>query len=87
MVDYTYLRQCLSQQKWEVAEEETEKLMHDILGKTYDGRPQLFIQEFNDFPCKELKILDDLWLESSNYHFGFSIQASIYEKNNKNNRE
>lgn len=86
MVDYTYLRQSLSLQKWEVAEEETEKLMRDIMGKPYDG-PQLFIQEFNNFPCKELKMLDDLWLESSNYHFGFGIQASIYEKNNRDEED
>ena len=32
----------------------------------------------NNFPCKELRTIDRLWLKYSNNHFGFSVQKKIW---------
>jgi GUN4-like len=32
------------------------------------------------FPCKDLRTIDQLWVSSTNGHFGFSVQKKIWEK-------
>ncbi|MFM6400419.1 GUN4 domain-containing protein, partial [Planktothrix sp.] len=32
----------------------------------------------NNFPCEDLRTIDQLWVKYSNGHFGFSIQKKIW---------
>ena len=38
----------------------------------------LDVGDIEDFPCKELHIIDQLWVKYSNGYFGFSVQKKIY---------
>jgi hypothetical protein len=35
-------------------------------------------EDCKNFPCEELKIIDDLWVKYSNGKFGFSVQKKIW---------
>ncbi|CCQ59603.1 GUN4 domain-containing protein, partial [Crocosphaera watsonii] len=32
----------------------------------------------DNFPCEDLRIIDQLWVKYSNGQFGFSVQKQIY---------
>ena len=78
-VDYTPLRQLLQQKKWEEADRQTWELIQIATigliteGMSYRG------DFYKDLPCKDLDIIEQLWLKSSGGKFGFSIQLAIYE--------
>ncbi len=40
--------------------------------------PWLNVEDCKNFPPKELKIIDQLWLKYSNGKFGFSVQKQIW---------
>lgn len=44
-----------------------------------DYKDKDFYDYFYDLPCKDLIIIDNLWMQYSYGRFGFSIQNSIYE--------
>ena len=33
-----------------------------------------------EFPCKDLGTIDQLWIQASNGHFGFSVQKELWEE-------
>lgn len=74
--DYNHLRYCLEAGEWRDADIETTRVMLAIMGeeegKRFDETKLL------NFPCKDLQIIDRLWLEYSNGKFGFSVQKRIY---------
>ena len=39
-----------------------------------------FLQDYDRFPCKDLKIIDKLWVHYSQGKFGFSVQKKIWEE-------
>jgi hypothetical protein len=39
----------------------------------------LGIDDIHDFPCEDLRTINQLWLHYSNGKFGFSVQKEIYE--------
>lgn len=82
-MDYTKLHRLLTQSSWKEADIETRKIMLQITGA--NNRKELLItaSDIQKFPCSELKILDQIWTESSNMRFGFSIIANIYEAVNQ----
>ena len=74
--DYTRLRDLLAAQKWFEADQETYRMMIQAVGKK-EG--DWFVQdELLNFPCKDLRTIDRLWVKYSDGRFGFSVQKQIY---------
>ena len=70
---YYELRKLLSQQKWKEANEETKKVMCKVA-----EIDKLDKKSIDNFPCKDLQIIDQLWVGYSENKFGFSVQKRIY---------
>ena len=74
--NYTTLRDLLKAQKWKEADRETYRLMITIVGRKegdYFRKEDLL-----NFPCKDLKTIDRLWVQASQGRYGFSVQKEIY---------
>ena len=39
----------------------------------------LRIKDIDNFPCEDLRIINQLWVKYSNGKFGFSVQKQIYQ--------
>jgi len=75
-VDYTRLRDLLAAGKWKEADMETLKVM---LKATRREKEYYFTREsLDNFPCDDLRTIDQLWVEYSQGHFGFSVQKKIW---------
>ncbi|WP_190494012.1 GUN4 domain-containing protein [Phormidium sp. FACHB-1136] len=75
---YAKLEELLKAGQWREADEETYRLMitNPAVGKE-EG--QWFDpKDLEEFPCEDLRILDQLWVKYSNGKFGFSVQKKIY---------
>ncbi len=77
-IDYTKLRDLLEQQKWKSADKETYKVMLQAAGREKEG--WLDIDSIDNFPCEDLRTINQLWLHYSKGKFGFSVQKKIYEE-------
>nr|WP_263012629.1 serine/threonine-protein kinase [Laspinema sp. D3d] len=77
-INYRRLRDLLAAQKWEKADQETAKRMREVMGRA-DER-WLQNEDYEQFPCKDLEIIDKLWVDYSREKFGFSVQKKIWEK-------
>ncbi len=75
-IDYTRLRDLLRAREWKKADRETYRVMIQIVGKK-DG-DWFTSNELLNFPCTDLRTIDQLWEKYSNGHFGFSVQKEIY---------
>ncbi len=76
-VDYTKLRDYLSDKKWKEADQETWAVMCQSVSMT--AGTQLEINQISQLPCEDLQIADRLWMQYSQDRFGFSVQKQIYE--------
>jgi len=76
-VDYTNLRDLLATEKWQEADEETAKKMLEVAGRTEEG--WLRVEDIDQFPCEDLRTIDQLWVKYSDGRFGFSVQKRIYK--------
>ena len=75
-VDYSLLRDFLAAQKWKEADQETVKVMFEAAGMTSEGK--LRGEHIDNFPCEDLRTINQLWLHYSKGKFGFSVQKEIY---------
>ena len=75
-INYYKLRDLLAAKKWKEADKETGKRMYEVMGRAEEGwlRPE----DLEHFPCKDLKIIDTLWVHYSQGKFGFSVQKKIW---------
>lgn len=71
------LRELLISGKWEEADKETKKIMLKVANRLEEG--WLDVASIQNFPVQDLDTIDQLWVESSNGHFGFSVQRDIWE--------
>ncbi|WP_414527672.1 GUN4 domain-containing protein [Nodularia chucula] len=76
-IDYSKLRELLAAGKWKEADEETFHLMLVITNREKYG--WLEGKNIYNFPCEDLRTIDQLWVKYSNGHFGFSLQQRIYQ--------
>ena len=76
-IDYQKLRDLLVQGKWKKADEETRRLMLAVTKREKEN--WLDANSIDNFPCKDLRTIDELWVKSSNGRFGFSVQKKIYQ--------
>ncbi len=76
-VDYQRLEELLSLKKWREADEETANRMLEVSGRTEED--WLRVEDIDNFPCEDLRTIDQLWVKYSNRRFGFSVQKHIYQ--------
>lgn len=79
------LRDLLAAGKWEKANKETERLLELTTNRAMGlpsklERSRLGYKEFGCIPCPILRTIDQLWVQYSGGHFGFSIQLGILEE-------
>ncbi|MBP0017169.1 MAG: GUN4 domain-containing protein [Cyanobacteria bacterium SBLK] len=73
---YEKLEEYLKNGEWKNADNETYIVMIQVVGKEAGD---LFEKEdIDNFPCDDLRTIDNLWLKYSNGHFGFSVQKEIW---------
>lgn len=77
-VNYTKLTNLLAAKNWRDADSETARVI--FLAAGMEGERSLRLGDIENFPCKDLKTINDLWVHHSNGKFGFSIQRDIYHK-------
>ncbi|MBE9032692.1 GUN4 domain-containing protein [filamentous cyanobacterium LEGE 11480] len=77
-IDYRKLRDLLKAGKWEAADKETLEVMLQASNRKSQG--WLDTDSLKNFPCKDLRTIDQLWVKASNGHFGFSVQKKIWEE-------
>ncbi len=75
---YYNLATYLASRMWKEADAETLKVMLEVSGRERDG--YLDLENIKTFPCEDLKMIDQLWVQASNGHFGFSVQKKIYQR-------
>jgi len=84
MSNYQKLNQLLAEKKWKEADIETRKLMLEIAGSLNREDCLLTEEDIKNFPCSELKKIDQLWIKYSQGRFGFSIILNIFEEVGEN---
>ncbi|PHM09516.1 GUN4 domain-containing protein [Nostoc sp. 'Peltigera malacea cyanobiont' DB3992] len=76
ITDYTRLRDFLADGKWREADKETWRVMFTVAKRQKER--WLREEDIQNFPCEDLRTIDDLWVKYSNGHFGFSVQQRIF---------
>ncbi|NMG60735.1 GUN4 domain-containing protein, partial [Geitlerinema sp. P-1104] len=76
-INYYKLRDLLAANKWEKADRETAERMWEVMGR--QNEQWLRVEDIENFPCKDLKIIDKLWVHYSRGKFGFSVQKKIWQ--------
>ncbi|MDB9336337.1 serine/threonine-protein kinase, partial [Nodularia spumigena] len=76
-VQYKILEQLLAAGKWKEADEETTRVMLAVVNRENEG--WLNVESIDNFPCEDLRTIDQLWVKYSNGRFGFSVQKRIYQ--------
>ena len=76
-MSYQKLSQLLAAKRWKEADMETTKILLQVSGRTEAG--WIRAEDFKQFPCKDLCMLDRLWVSYSNGRFGYSIQKQVWE--------
>ncbi|MFM6863115.1 MAG: GUN4 domain-containing protein, partial [Dolichospermum sp.] len=77
-MDYSKLRDLLKAGKWREADHETELVMKAV-AKREKELPSLMVEQIDNFPCADLRTIDQLWVKYSKDTFGFSVQKRIYQ--------
>ncbi|MFK0735486.1 MAG: GUN4 domain-containing protein [Gloeotrichia echinulata HAB0833] len=76
-MDYSTLQNYLKAGKWQEAYEETRRVMLAVAKREEEG--YLNSESIDNFPCEDLRTVDQLWVKYSNGRFGFSVQKRIYQ--------
>ncbi|QNP28883.1 GUN4 domain-containing protein [Cylindrospermopsis curvispora] len=74
---YKRLETLLKAQDFREADLETDEVMLAVANRQSKG--WLRIEDAENFPCKELRTIDNLWLKYSQGKFGISVQQEIYK--------
>lgn len=65
----------LAAQQFKEADQETRRLMLWVMSREQEDC--LLEQDIEQFPCRDLCTIDQLWINHSNGRFGFSVQKRI----------
>jgi serine/threonine protein kinase len=76
-MNYTKLRDLLKAGQWKEADNETLRVMLAVAKREKEG--WLDTYSIDNFPCADLRTIDQLWVKYSNGKFGFSVQKKIYQ--------
>jgi serine/threonine protein kinase len=77
-VDYTRLRDLLEAGRWKEADYETRAVMLKAADREKEG--WMNDESMKNFPCADLRTIDQLWVKYSSGRFGFSVQKQIYQE-------
>ncbi|MDJ0554081.1 MAG: GUN4 domain-containing protein [Microcoleaceae cyanobacterium MO_207.B10] len=80
--EYTDLTHLLALKKWREADLKTGELILIRANRQREGF--LNHKSVRNFSCDDLRVIDNLWKNSSDERFGFSIQKQIWEDIAKN---
>ncbi len=83
-VDYSILQEHLAKREWEKADKETYELLLWIAGSESYQQGYFNPNEYQQFSCQELTLIDDLWVAASGGTLGVSVQNQIYQETGKN---
>jgi predicted NACHT family NTPase len=75
---YQKLEELLQAQQWREADQETYRLMITTVGK--EAGQWFDLADLENFPCEDLRTLDQLWVKYSNGKWGFSVQKRIWQE-------
>lgn len=75
-INYQGLEKLLAQGNWRGANDETYNLVLKMASRDQQG--WLSVDDISKLPCSDLKIIDNLWTESSKGQFGWSVQFPIF---------
>ena len=79
---YAKLENSLKRKNWEEADQTTDRLMLFIADREEENF--LNISDIEKFSCPDLEKMDELWVQSSNKYFGWSVQKEIWvDKGNR----
>jgi eukaryotic-like serine/threonine-protein kinase len=76
-MDYRQLRNLLAARNWREADAETRRVMLAVMKRVKEG--WLDVEHIDNFPCEDLRTIDQLWVKYSKGRFGFSVQKRIYQ--------
>ncbi|KAK7257874.1 hypothetical protein RIF29_32169 [Crotalaria pallida] len=79
-ISYDLLTQHLSSKNYQLADEETRRLLIVLAGEAAQKRGYVFFSEVQFISETDLKTIDELWREHSDNKFGYSVQKRIFEK-------
>ncbi|MFM6623546.1 MAG: GUN4 domain-containing protein [Dolichospermum sp.] len=74
-IDYTKLQNYLKAGNWKEADEETLRVILAVVKR----EEELDKESIDNFPCEDLRTIDQLWVKYSKGRFGFSVQKRIYQ--------
>jgi uncharacterized caspase-like protein len=77
-IDYTKLRNLLQAGRWKAADQETADCMCQVMRRQEEG--WLSVKDIENFPCADLRTIDQLWVKHSQGKFGFSVQKKIWQE-------
>ncbi|MDJ0576010.1 MAG: GUN4 domain-containing protein [Xenococcaceae cyanobacterium MO_234.B1] len=78
-VNYAKLRDLLEAGEWKEADIETTRAMLQAANREKEG--WFGKEDIENFSCEDLRIIDQLWRESSQGKFGFRVQKEIWQSN------
>ncbi|MFM6375646.1 MAG: GUN4 domain-containing protein, partial [Microcystis panniformis] len=70
-------RDLLKAGEWKEADEETRRVMLAVAKRENEG--SLDVESIDNFPCADLRTIDQLWVKYSDGRFGFSVQKRIHQ--------
>lgn len=77
-IDYRPLQALLEAGRWQEADRETYQMM--LAARELQPGVRLNASDVQEFPCRDLRTLDYLWVNWSGGRFGFSIQKQIWRE-------
>ena len=76
VISFTELENLLKIGNWKEADQKTEMFLSQLAG--YKENSSIRIEDIKKISCDDLYVLDQLWIEFSKGHFGFSVQEKIW---------
>ncbi|MBD2460252.1 GUN4 domain-containing protein [Oscillatoria sp. FACHB-1407] len=75
---YSRLKTVLSRGQWQEADQETKAALFRACG--LELREQFRPEFIAKIPCRDLQVIDRLWMKYSRGRFGFSVQRPIWQR-------
>ncbi|MEC4896142.1 MAG: GUN4 domain-containing protein [Oscillatoria sp. PMC 1051.18] len=76
--DYSRLYDLLVANNYRKADEETKRIMLWVANARVRG--YILDSDIQAFPCRDLRTIDQLWVQYSGGRFGLSVQKRIYDR-------
>jgi len=84
-IDYNKLRELLRKKRWQEADRETKAIIAVVSSMlpAFKNTGAIYLsigtKHYDNIPCRDLRIIDQLWVEASEGRFGFSVKKQIFQ--------